>query len=168
MKFAETELRQITQDTWRIVLDEEVEVCEESSSDTMPEPIAACAQISGDWQLAIVLRCSEELAQGFAATLFSLDQSAVTVADTHDAMCELINIVAGNVKGVLNGSSHLSLPNLVRGQDFSLMFPRHVVLGELTFSSRGKPFVMTVLGEDRLQERLRAKHSGSEDEATTH
>jgi len=50
MKFAETELRQIAEDTWRFVLGEELAPRAQTiASDDIDDCIAAAAQIAGDW-----------------------------------------------------------------------------------------------------------------------
>jgi len=151
MKFAETELRQITEDTWRVVLEEELQVAAAAlTPDDIGDSIAACAQIAGDWQLAVVLYCSVVLAEQAATVMFGIKQGHASTEDIHDAMCELVNIIGGNIKGVLSGSSHLSLPNIVKGQDFKIMFPRHVLLSEAAFEYQGQPLIVVVLGEDKL------------------
>ena len=54
MKFAQTELKQITEETWKIVLGEELEHRSDAVLPAqMDQPIAACAQIVGDWQLGV-------------------------------------------------------------------------------------------------------------------
>ncbi|MBI2365785.1 MAG: chemotaxis protein CheX [Deltaproteobacteria bacterium] len=129
MKFAEQEVRQIAEETWKIILGEELEpTMKRITPGEIEDSMAACAQITGDWQLAVVLYCSSSLARHVATVMFGSDEMETSAADVNDAMCEMINVIAGNVKGVLSGSSHLTLPNLVKGQDFKLMFPRHVLM----------------------------------------
>ena len=155
MKFAEVELRQITEDTWKIVLEEELEL---SSPPVTPaaieDSIAACAHITGDWQLAVVLTCTITAARQAAIVMFATTQAEEKPDDIQDAMCELINIIAGNIKGVLSGSSHLAFSNLVKGQDFKLLFPRHLLLSEVHYTYRGEPLCVRLLGEDRLSARV--------------
>ncbi len=151
MKFAEHEVRQIAEETWRIILGEELEpATKRITPGEIEDSMAAWARIAGDWQLAVVLYCSSALARHAATMMFGSDEMETTTADVNDAMCELINIIAGNVKGVLSGSSQMSLPNLVKGQDFKLMFPRHVLLSEADFMCNGQPVLVLVLGEDRI------------------
>ena len=151
MKFAEHEVRQIAQETWKIVLGDELEpVMKQITPSEIEDSMAACAQITGDWQLAVVLYCSSALARHVATVMFGSEETETSAADVNDAMCEMINIIAGNVKGVLSGSSHLALPSLVKGQDFKLMFPRHVLLSEADFMCNGQPVLVIVLGEDRI------------------
>lgn len=160
MKFAEAELRQITEETWRIVLGEELDGCLIAGVPIdIKDSIAACAQITGDWQLAVVLQCPIALARHVATIMFGTEQENGSPEDIQDAMCELINIIAGNIKGVLSGSSHLSLPNLVKGQDFKLMFPRHILLSEAGYLYEGQPLLVKVLGKDSLATRLQNSDS---------
>jgi CheY-specific phosphatase CheX len=161
MRFAEHEVRQIAEDTWKIILGEELEpAMKRITPGEIEDAMAACAQITGDWQLAVVLYCSSALARHVATVMFGSDEMKTCVADVNDAMCEMINIIAGNVKGVLSGSSHLALPSLVKGQDFKLMFPRHILLSEADFTCNGQPVLVIVLGEDRIAAR---KESGPGD-----
>jgi chemotaxis protein CheX len=154
MKFAENELRQITEETWKIVLGEELQgPTMRVGPNEIENCIAACAQIAGDWQLAVVLYCSADAARKAATLMFGAGDAKVSSEDVDDALCELINIIAGNIKGTLSGSSHLSPPNLVKGQDFKLMFPRHVLLSEADFIYQGEPLLVMLLGEDQLSSR---------------
>ncbi len=151
MKFAENELRQITEDTWKIVLGEELQVSPGPfTPKEIPDSIATCEHITGDWELAVVLYCSVKLARHAATVMFGAEEAKMTMDDIHDAMCELSNIIAGNVKGILSGSTHLALPSLIKGHDFKLMFPRHVLLSETHFNYRDEPILVMLLGEDKL------------------
>jgi chemotaxis protein CheX len=164
MKFAETELRQITEDTWRIVLGEELEPSAQTiASADIDDCIAGTAQIAGDWQLAVVIYGSAAMARHAATVMFALDAEPPKVEDVQDAMCELVNIVTGNIKGVLSGSSHLSLPTLIRGNDFKLTFPRHILLSEAAYNYAGEPVVVTLLGEDKLASRLERGNGAAAD-----
>lgn len=154
MRFAETELRQITEATWRVVLSEELETSRVAVPPSeMKSPMAACAQIGGDWQLEVLLYCSKALAQNAAGVMFVTEPAKTSAADVQDTLCELINIIAGNVKGVLSGNNHLSLPRVADGSDFSLRFPRHVLLGEAAFCHGGEPLIVRLLGEDKMMPR---------------
>ncbi len=154
MKFAENEVRQITEDTWKIVLGEELQISPGPfTPKEIPNSIATCAHITGDWELAVVLYCSAKVARNAATIMFGADEATMTIDDIQDAMCELINIIAGNIKGILSGSTHLALPSLIKGHDFKLMFPRHVLLSEAHFSYRDEPILVMLLGEDKLASR---------------
>ena len=150
MKFAESELKQITAETWKILLGEELQhLSGPLLPSQMDNPLAACAQIVGDWQLGVIIYCPMALARHAAATMLGIDQEQVSTADVHDVLRELINIVAGNVKGLLSGANLLSLPKIVKGSDFQPRFVRQVELGEACFTSQSMPLLVRLLGEDR-------------------
>jgi hypothetical protein len=151
MKFAEAELRQITEETWRVVLGEEIQLCSKPAAPgEITDSIAVFAQITGNWQLAVVMYCSTTLARHAAARVFGDNEKATSIDDTCDTLCELVNIISGNIKGLLSGASHLSLPNLVKGQDFRLIFPRHVLLSEAAFTYENEHLLVMLLGEDKM------------------
>jgi len=155
MKFAETELRQITEETWKIVLGEELEHRSDAVLPAqMDQTIAACAQIVGDWQLMVWLYCPMVLARHAADVMFGLTKGGATTDDVRDVLCELINIIAGNIKGVLSGSNRLALPHIANESDFQLRFTRHLLLSEVSFRFDGQPLVVSLLGEDCPSESL--------------
>ena len=74
MKFAEHEVRQIAEETWNIILGEELEpAMKRITPGEIEDSMAACAQITGDWQLAVVLYCSSALARHVATVMFRSD-----------------------------------------------------------------------------------------------
>jgi chemotaxis protein CheX len=157
MQFDDSQLKQITEDTWRLVVGEELgpgAISVEIAS--IEESIAACAQIVGAWNLAAVLYCSTILARHAVAQMSDGTPESVTTEDIQDTMCELINIIAGNIKGALSDSSFLSLPSAVKGSDFRLRFPRHVLLSEVSFQSNGQPLLVRLLGEDKAAAQIEA------------
>lgn len=151
MRFAESELRQITEETWHILLGENLQRLSGPVAPAQIEmPLAACAQIVGDWHLGVIAYCPQALAQRAASLMFRVAQEEVTSLDVQDVMCELVNIIAGNVKGMLSGVNLLSLPSFIKGGEFELRFPRHVLLSEACFAFESQPLLVQVLGEDRL------------------
>lgn len=89
--------------------------------------LAARVRISGLWEVTLILRCRREAAARWAATMFNRGTSETSPEDVRDALGELANMVAGNVKGILAGESRLSLP--VVGEWYLPEAPRsgHVV-----------------------------------------
>jgi CheY-specific phosphatase CheX len=151
MRFAESELRQITEETWQILLGENLQRYPRLVSLAQVErPVAACAQIVGDWDLGVIAYCPQALAQHAACLMFRIVRDKVTSLDVQDVMCELVNIIAGNVKGMLSGTNFLSLPSFTEGGEFELRFTRHVLLSEACFAFESQPLLVQVLGEDRL------------------
>lgn len=76
-----------------------------------PDGPAGCVQSTGAWSGGVLLRCDAALARTCAAILLAdepCDDAAVC-----DALGELTNMVAGNLKAVLPAPSRLSLPVVV-------------------------------------------------------
>lgn len=164
MKFAETEIRQIVEDTWKVVLGEELERSAQTIAPVdIDDCVSATARIAGDWQLEVVIYGSAAMARHAATVMLSLDAEPAKVEDVQDAMCELVNIIAGNVKGILSGSSYLSLPTLTRGNDFKLTFSRHILLSETAFNYAGEPVGVLLLGEDKLASRPESVNGAATD-----
>lgn len=90
-----------------------------------PKTIAACVQITGGWQGAIVLACPETFAVKAAAKMFDLAPDACSITDAQDAIAELTNMIGGNLKGLLplDEPCQLSLPAVVAGGDYNARVP---------------------------------------------
>ena len=76
------------------------------------EGLLAEVRVSGDWQAAVRAWCPVDAAEALARAMLqhagSTDQP--DAEDVEDAVGELVNVVAGSVKGALGGSSRLGLP----------------------------------------------------------
>ncbi len=66
--------------------------------------------ISGKWKGSVTVSTCETLGQRIAGQMFRKEDDAVTGEDVVDALTELTNIIAGNIKAILPGPSQLSLP----------------------------------------------------------
>ncbi|MZR61398.1 chemotaxis protein CheX [Alcanivorax sp. DP30] len=73
-------------------------------------PRGAAITISGGWKGSITISSSDELSRRIAAAMFRKDDDSVDTRDITDALTELTNIIAGNIKAILPGPSQLSLP----------------------------------------------------------
>ena len=68
--------------------------------------------IDGDWQSQIFVFCANGLSQRIASSMFMTEPDDLTDGEIGDAIGELVNILGGNVKGVLPGENSLSLPSV--------------------------------------------------------
>jgi chemotaxis protein CheX len=71
--------------------------------------------VTGAWIGSIEVEASRVLATEAAARMLGIDPDAVSFADVKDALGELTNIIGGNIKSMLPGPSHLSLPAVWEG-----------------------------------------------------
>ena len=97
--------------------------------------IAASVQLLGDWQGAIVVGCDEHFAKQAASAMFAQPESDLDEADIFDAIGELANTIAGNVKPLLGERCSLSLPTVVRGDELQLEVTRATELFGVSYPS---------------------------------
>jgi chemotaxis protein CheX len=77
---------------------------------------AACVQITGAWNGAVLLMCPAEVARRAASIMFGVASvDAVSAPEMQDAVAELANMVGGNIKALLPEGCALSLPTAVKG-----------------------------------------------------
>lgn len=78
-----------------------------------PGAVRAEVALSGDWAGRVRLACDAATAASLARTMLGArDGDPVPDADVRDAVGELANVVGGNVKGMLPGTTALGLPRV--------------------------------------------------------
>ncbi len=114
MVLTEDVVTEITSSVWRAFLPE--------SDDVIPIPmvpspasLTGTVFISGQWNGLVSLTCSSVAAVRAAALMFAADLEEVDQGDVLDAVGELVNIVGGNLKGMLPSPTGLSLPSVTEG-----------------------------------------------------
>lgn len=107
--------------------------------------LTACVQINGEWQGAVLVQCS--VAAASAITRLLLRTAHVEPAEVRDALGEVANMIGGNLKALLPGPSHLSLPTVVEGYDHHVSVPGTVELTTVPFHFAGDVIAVALLGE---------------------
>jgi CheY-specific phosphatase CheX len=85
-----------------------------------PDMVTAAVYFAGAWRGAVLLECTRCQALTFAQLLMSIGPPATVDEDVHDALGELANMLAGNLKSVLPGGVVLSMPSVIEGSDYSI------------------------------------------------
>ena len=135
------ELRAIVHNIWRSLLGLEAQDLEQPRVREPGESgMTGCVHVTGDWEGSVVLACPMRLVQRAAAAMFDLPVPDVGAEEMQDAMAELTNIAAGNIKSLLGGNSQASLPTLVDGKDYRLIVLDSHPLVELAFESEATGF----------------------------
>ena len=148
MEFNAEQMVQIATTIWETAIGLPIEPQSPDFSGSIrnrPRSTAACIQITGAWNGAILLDCPVEVARQAASSMFSSDAAKVTVTDMQDAVAELVNMVGGNFKALLPEKCFLSLPAVVEGGDYSTRIPGSTLMGRAHFSCLGHPMSITVL-----------------------
>lgn len=93
--------------------------------------------IDGEFSGGVVVQVEESLAIELACAMLAMPMDALESDDIQDALGEISNMVAGNVKAILPGPSRLALPMLVRGLDCSVAMPEAEVVSDVAFECQG-------------------------------
>lgn len=125
-----------------IMADIALEECHEGPVDQQEEWVTALIGFEGSYSGLVVLHCPEPLARRIACGLLCAGDD-VAVQDVHDAMGEVVNILGGDIKLLLDGGGklvHLSVPSVFDGDtgfhDEFMMVPETVSLAMSTGAER--------------------------------
>ncbi|MGE0441603.1 MAG: chemotaxis protein CheX [Gemmatimonadales bacterium] len=106
---------------------------------------AGVVQITGAWDGAVALQCSDRIARKAAEIMLGVPADQASIGDIQDALGELANMTGGNFKALLPEPCHLSLPVVVEGKDFRMRLPGANQVLAVAFRSEDAPFGVTVL-----------------------
>jgi chemotaxis protein CheX len=114
------DLTRVVQSVFETMIDLEVAVSAAPWTHS-PDTVTAAVHFAGDWRGAALVECNARQACQFAARLMGIPLPTAIDDDVRDAMGELANMVAGNVKSVLPRGVGLSMPSVVvEGSDYTL------------------------------------------------
>jgi chemotaxis protein CheX len=145
MAFGEDDVRNSVESIWSSILGLEVERGRPAHlSQSQPDLLTGCVQITGAWRGAVTLDCSCELARRAAGIMFGLDPRSVDHEQVQDAIGELTNIIGGNFKSLLPEPCQLSLPAVTEGTAYAFRVIDSRELMRLSFSCQKAPFQITI------------------------
>jgi chemotaxis protein CheX len=103
---------ELTQMVWSTMLGRETE----QTGTSAPPAITTAVDIHGAWEGTIAMSFPKDLARRLAT---ALDEEAEPPSESEvtDALCEIVNMVGGNLKAVLPGPSQLSPPRVAEPDD---------------------------------------------------
>jgi chemotaxis protein CheX len=159
----------ITQNIWESILGLEIQRSRDVApltQATRERSLTGCVQLAGAWEGSVFLYCSAALAGEVAATMFGTSPETLRSGDVEDALGELTNMVAGNLKIVLPRPCQLSLPAVVEGIDYRVIVPGTKISAQVLFESNSKPLLVTVLEGGAMGSQRAGKLAGT-DKATT-
>jgi chemotaxis protein CheX len=143
MRTMEADVEEITAMIWRSLFDLPLELVGATSSDAEPT-VTGFVSIDGAWNGAVTLRCPMPLATTLTRAMFQ-NADAPSFADISDALGELTNMIAGNVKALLPSPCNLSLPAVALGSDYALSVLGTTALACVPFACNGQPLMVTLL-----------------------
>lgn len=127
---------------FNVMADIALEECHEEVADQQQEWVTALIGFEGSYSGLVVLHCPEPLARRTASSLLCAGDD-IAVQDVHDAMGEVVNILGGDIKLLLDGGGkqvQLSVPSVFDGDtgfhDDFMMVPETVALAMSTGDDR--------------------------------
>ncbi|MDV6034098.1 MAG: chemotaxis protein CheX [Phycisphaera sp. RhM] len=103
-------LARMVQDVLTTMLDLPHQSCEGSPETIVPNQLMAAVRISGSWQATLQIYAPEKLARRIACAMFAQAADVLDDEDVLDAFGEVVNVIGGNVKGMIDQDCILSLP----------------------------------------------------------
>lgn len=100
---------------------------------------------AGAWKGALLLECTREQACAFTGRLLGVTPPDEVNDDVRDAIGELANMIAGNLKPVLPPGVALSMPTLVEGTDYALRILGGNLAGMIAFRCCTGVFWVTLI-----------------------
>jgi chemotaxis protein CheX len=100
-----------------------------------PDVITGAIYFAGTWKGAVLLECTRPQAYELTHRLMGIDTPANINDDVRDAMGEMANMLAGNLKSVLPHGIDLSMPSVVEGADYTLRVCGGSLIDRMPFSS---------------------------------
>lgn len=111
-----TDVRMLTQEVWASFLGEHGPLHVGTGLDFDPE-WSASVTVRGEWNGVVALEMTTSGAQRLTRSMLGLDSSEELVdGDLVDAIGEMVNMIGGNVKGLVRGPCRLSLPLVAAGR----------------------------------------------------
>ena len=138
MQFLEEEILEITEATWTSMLGMEIHRRVDSGApEGATSVLIGHVGISGAWEGQVMVHGTSGLARSAASKIFSIAPEEVTEQDEVDALYELSNIIAGNIKSLLPEPCQLSLPEVERRDEWDAEATGADRVSELSFESEG-------------------------------
>jgi len=140
----QTYLSSIVVDVFHTMLDLDVEPQGDGDVATAGS-VTAAVHFAGEWRGVVLLQVSPELACVLCARLLRAETAPPFDDNVRDAMGELANMVAGNLKSVLPFRVALSMPTVVEGSNYALRICGKNLATMSRFSSAAGAFLWTLV-----------------------
>jgi chemotaxis protein CheX len=146
MKVSNDDISNFTKNIWSSFLGLDVIPAEHTTLKPTDRPyVSGCVTFAGQWNGAVTIDCCMELAREAAGKMFEMEPGSVSSDEVRDALGELVNMLAGNVKTVLPDSCNISLPSVTQGTDYQISISGGEVVCRLGFKCENKAMLVTLL-----------------------
>jgi chemotaxis protein CheX len=100
--------------------------------------------VMGPWRGCVLLACPTQLARTAASAMFDLPAEQLTDDEVADALGELTNMIAGNIKSLLPGPSRLSMPAVRVNASSTVRMPHAVLVNTVSLACEGLPLTVSI------------------------
>lgn len=145
MKPEENQIRSIVHDVWSTQLGLSIDDLKVPANTTETTTITAAIHITGDFRGGIRLESSRALVRRAASIMFDQPEDTMTREDELDVIGELANVIAGNIKALIQGNNSLSLPTIIDGSDYQISTVDVKTSDDYRFALDGEAMVLTVV-----------------------
>jgi chemotaxis protein CheX len=112
-----------------------IEACDISN-----DALQSFITIDGSWNAEFRIVVPQKLASLIACAMFGIDESELTCDEIFDALGEVVNVIGGNAKGIVDQDCNLSLPCI--GKYEPVLNPCQ--WQTLTYDCAGQPFTVLI------------------------
>jgi len=142
--FKTTDISEIVTDIWTAMLGFPVQLRTEPAADEAGF-ISARVTITGEWEGCLVVNCPEQLSRDVATAMLQIGDDQLTLGTVFDAVGEVANMTAGNVKNLIEGLCRLTTPQVSDEEDLSVPNEDSEKVFEAAFDCREQAFSVTIL-----------------------
>ncbi len=142
MEMTDADVYALVEEIWDSVL--QMEVTPTGVGGGGDATLSAFIHIHGAWEGSVVVQASADLAQQVAAVMFAMDVDELSPEDTSDALGEVVNMLGGSIKSMVEGDASLSLPLVIGGAHYTVAIPGSTALHEVWFACQSQPLVVRV------------------------
>lgn len=114
MNIASEQLTGVTIDVCQMMLGLDVTPSTDEQANN-PVTVAATISISGERNAIIEVATCSAAARSLTSVMFATDADCVLEEEISDAVAEIVNMIGGNIKGMLGGECNLSIPCISNG-----------------------------------------------------
>lgn len=120
-----------------------------------PDPaVTALIAFGGNWHGGFELRLDYSSAVTLAQRFLQADDMSEFNDDVRDAIGELANVIAGNLKAILPLGTTLGAPSIVEGKDYAIRICGQHIVGASSFASSLGSFDIRLVEDMKQNERV--------------
>ena len=138
-----TDIEEIIRSIWSTLFELSIRTNGDQQLDGEAQ-VTSVVHIDGAWHGAVMMQSPLQLAATLTAGMFKAD-SPPSFDDIRDALGELTNMLAGNLKALLPEPCAISLPAVAVGSDYNMAVVGSTVVARVPFICDGQPLVVTLV-----------------------